>query len=209
MQNNNNNKGFARRIAPISATFGLVLLAACSSDAPPPPQPVAYVPPPPPVVAPPKPVALSSIHTEAGEVERVFHLRAALNVAALQCGRTDPGVVKDYNTVLARHKGVLASAYSAKQARFQQTGGKTWQRTMDRHMTQLYNHWAWPPAQTEFCAAASKAAREAATVAPERFAAFAPIALASVDRPIAFARGTSPGFVRTSAVGSSAALVKK
>ena len=174
----------------VSATLALALVAGCSQPKPR-PQAQAARPVAPPVITPQQPVALSAIHREAGEVERVWHLRAALNVAALQCARSSNSpLVKDYNLILARHRVVLGQAYAAKQARFQQTSGKAWQKAMDRHMTQLYNHWAWPPAQERFCAAAADAARRAARVAPDGFAAYAPRGLAAVDQPIALTQGS-------------------
>lgn len=182
--------GSSAAIFPLAAAT-LALVGACSQPKPR-PQPQAARPAAPPVITAQQPVALSAIHREAGDMERVWHLRAALNVAALQCARSSASpLVKDYNLILTRHRAVLAQAYAAKQARFQQAGGKAWQKAMDRHMTQLYNHWAWPPAQDRFCAAATEAARRAALVAPDGFAAYAPRALAAVDQPIALTQGSS------------------
>jgi hypothetical protein len=187
--------GRVRRLAVcfplVCATLALPLVAGCSQPKPG-PQPQGARPAAPPVITSQQPVALSEIHREAGEVERVWHLRAALNVAALQCARSSASpLVKDYNLILARHRTVLAQAYAAKQARFQAAGGKAWQQAMDRHLPRLYNHWAWPPAQDRFCAAAAEAARRASLVAPDGFAVYALRALAAVDQPIALTQGSS------------------
>lgn len=199
---------FAFPVAALAAA--LALLPGCSQPRPAPPalaeKPVIA----PPLITPQQPVALSEIHRQAGDVERIWHLRAALNVAALQCvGSRQAELVKDYNLLLSRHKAVLAQAYSAKQERFQQLSGKGWQKAMDRHMTQLYNHWAWPPAQQRFCANAMEAARRVTVVSPEEFAVYAPKALASVDQPIALSQGSSIRLVsapptRTAAVAGTA-----
>lgn len=171
------------RILPITT---LVTLAACASQVP-----AARVTPPPPAVAarPPAPVALSPIHSSVSEAEQVWHVRAALNVAALSCtSQKGPGIARNYNLVLARHARALSESYSAKTTRYQQVAGKGWQRAMDQEMTRLYNHWAWPAAQQQFCDAADGIARRAASLPPAEFNSYAPGALAELDAPIARSR---------------------
>lgn len=201
----------AARLAFACSTITLALVAGCSQPKAPPPQAQAAKPAvAPPLITPQQPVALSEIHRQAGDVERIWHLRAALNVAALQCvGSKQAVLVQDYNLLLSRHKVVLAQAYAAKQARFQQLSGKGWQKAMDRHMTQLYNHWAWPPAQQRFCANAIEAARRTALISPEGFGDYALRALSTVDQPIALTQNSSIRLVtaaptRTAAVASPA-----
>jgi hypothetical protein len=200
----------AARLAFACSTIALALVAGCSQPTPPPQALAAKPVVAPPLITPQQPVALSEIHRQAGDVERIWHLRAALNVAALQCvGSKQAGLVQDYNLLLSRHKVVLAQAYAAKQARFQQLSGKGWQKAMDRHMTQLYNHWAWPPAQQRFCANAIEAAHRTAMISPEGFGDYALRALSTVDQPIALTQNSSIRLVttptRTAAVSSPAA----
>lgn len=194
----------SRRPHAAASLMACALVAACAQTAPPPAPVVAARPVSPPVTTPQQPVALAEMHRQASDLERIWHVRAALNVAALQCaGSGQANLVRDYNQLLARHKDVLAQAYAAKQARFQQAGGKSWQAAMDRHMTQLYNYWAWPPAQQAFCAAAADAARRAAGTAPDAFSSYAPRALSALDQPIALSRGSSIRLVTAPAPASA------
>ena len=87
--------------------------------------------------------------------EAVWHLRAGLNVAALSCrGRGRTGVAGGYGKVLNRHRSLLALAYASEQRRH----GKG----LDRHLTQLYNRFAYQPSPAKFCANAAGVADEAA-----------------------------------------------
>ena len=179
------------RLLPLVAPLAL---AACATQAPAPrvttapSQPVAQ--------KPAMPVALSPIHSSVSQAERVWHVRAALNVAALSCtGQKGPGVARNYNLMLARHARALSDSYAVKTARYQQIAGKGWQRAMDQDMTRLYNHWAWPPAQQQFCDAADGIARRAASLPPAEFNAYAPGALAELDAPIARSRYGTPRLV--------------
>jgi hypothetical protein len=185
------------RHAPRAVLFAAAaLLAACSQPAT---APRAGLAPPPlqPEVAR-QPVALSPIHAGLSDAERVWHLRTALNVAALSCVQLEgPGVVRNYNAMLARHAKSLSVAYAAKTTRYREAGGRSWQRTMDSDMTRLYNHWAWPPAQKAFCEAAEDALRRGVQVPPAEFDRFALQALAQVDQPIARSRHSSIRLVST------------
>lgn len=171
------------RFLPLAA---LLALAACASQTP---APRVSAPPLAVAARPPAPVALSPIHSNVSEAERVWHVRAALNVAALSCtSQKGPGIARNYNLVLARHARALSDSYAAKTARYQQAAGKSWQRAMDQEMTRLYNHWAWPPAQQQFCDTADGIARRAASLPPAEFNSYAPGALAELDAPIARSR---------------------
>lgn len=174
------------RILPLAS---LLALAACAAE--PPALQVTTAPPTPAAAKPPAPVALSQIHGSVSEAERVWHLRAALNVAALSCtSQKGPGIARNYNQLLARHARQLSDAYAVKVARYQKVAGKSWQRAMDQDMTRLYNHWAWPPAQQQFCDAADGIARRAASLPPAEFNAYALAALVELDAPIARSRNT-------------------
>jgi hypothetical protein len=84
----------------------------------------------------------------------VWHLRAGLNVAALSCrGRGRASVSGGYAKLLSRHRGLLASAYAGEQRRY----GKG----LDRHLTQIYNRFAYQPEPGKFCAQAAAIAEEA------------------------------------------------
>jgi hypothetical protein len=117
--------------------------------------------------------ALRAANSGLSGEEAAWHLRSALNVAALACDRSGKlGIASDYNQLLARQRAPLAAAYRAEGARFAGAGA------LDAHVTRLYNQFAQPPAQAHFCAVAAQVAAEARAVPPERFIAYAPDGLA-------------------------------
>ena len=112
-----------------------------------------------------------------------WHLRAALNVAALACRRAeDAGVVDRYNAMLTTQKAALASAQTTLAAEYR-AGGGDWQDRYDDAMTRLYNYFSQSFVRDRFCAAAVQTLSDAATVAPEAFATFAAERLAMLDKP--------------------------
>lgn len=104
----------------------------------------------------------------------IWHLRAAFNVAALNCG--DAALAPAYNRLLRTHKAALAAAHRALAA---EHGAADF----DPAMTRLYNYFALPPVTARFCAAATPLLERAAALAPGALAEFAPTALAAIDRP--------------------------
>lgn len=174
-----------RRARGAVALTVMTLMAGCASrQTPSPPPPTAQVVPRP---APPAGAAIGldlpdsdgnggyrTINSGIGGDEAMWHLRSALNVAALSCGGT---VADDYNAVLSRHKTALAKAYKVEATEHRGNAA------MDRHITQIYNYFAQPPAQGGFCAVATDVTREARAVAPGRFAGFATTALARLETP--------------------------
>ncbi|MES2496162.1 MAG: SPOR domain-containing protein [Pseudomonadota bacterium] len=118
-----------------------------------------------------------TVNAGISDTEAMWHLRSALNVAALSCDRTGKtGITANYNKMLGRQRKALATAYKAEGSRFGSAGAT------DGHVTQVYNFFAQPPAQSRFCAAATTIAAEAAALPAETLAGFAPVAL---DRLVA------------------------
>ncbi|MBB4154688.1 hypothetical protein GGQ80_002604 [Sphingomonas jinjuensis] len=117
----------------------------------------------------------ATINSGIGAEEALWHLRAGLNVAALACG--DAAVVTQYNGWLVENRVALKQAYAAENAAHPGKG------ELDRHMTQLYNFFAQPPAQRRFCAAASGVAGRVSApgVVP---AGEAPGAVVELETPI-------------------------
>lgn len=116
--------------------------------------------------------------------EAAWHLRAALNVAALGCrGADGEAITQAYNAMLRERKAALNAADKAIQARFKAERGSGWQDAHDDRMTQLYNFYAMPPVQSRFCKVAASVAMRERSVAPADFTAFAPAALAEISAP--------------------------
>ncbi|WP_244646746.1 SPOR domain-containing protein [Sphingomonas sp. CFBP 8760] len=161
-----------------AAAVAAMLVGCGHRERPTPPVPVpepsltpASPPPPPP----------PTINSGLGDEEALWHLRAALNVAALGCGQgpAGAGIVTRYNALLIERKAVLATAYAAEKARYGTERG-----ALDRHMTQLYNFFADPAAQRGFCAAAADVAEQVAATPAAALPGFAATALEQLERPV-------------------------
>ena len=113
-----------------------------------------------------------------------WHLRAALNVAALACRGADEAViVARYNALLTSQKAALKAAEASLSAEFQATGGKAWRDTYDGSMTRLYNFFSQSFARDTFCTSAASVLADAASVPAASFPAFAQSRLPALDRP--------------------------
>lgn len=176
--------------------FAVAGLAACSSK--PEPVVVAVAPPPPPVpiasVMPAGAVANMIIparladgawptpgHDLSGDAA-AWHLRAALNVAALAC--RDEALVTAYNSLLARRRTVLAAIETRYAAQWR-AGAGDWQGRYDGQMTRAYNFYGQAFARAPFCAAATRTLSDLAAVPDEALPAVAAQHLAGLDRPFA------------------------
>ncbi|MFS0736240.1 SPOR domain-containing protein [Sphingomonas sp. 1P06PA] len=119
-----------------------------------------------------------TINSGLDTTEALWHLRSALNVAALNCdAATAPGLVAGYNALLKDRRSILAKAYAAEQRRFSDP------RALDLHMTRLYNYFAQPGGTRGFCPVASAVAEEARATAPGALPAFAGSAINRLDAP--------------------------
>jgi hypothetical protein len=116
--------------------------------------------------------------------EAVWHLRVALNVAALGCrDRDEAATVAAYNGLLASARDPLATAQTAVAAVYRVRYGAAAQARNDDAMTRLYNFFAQPTGHDAFCAAAKSVLAEAATVEPGALAPFAAAALPRLEAP--------------------------
>jgi cell division septation protein DedD len=118
----------------------------------------------------------ATINSRIGDEEAVWHLRAALNVAALSC--RNQAIVDNYNQLLRSHKAAFAAAYAAETARFH--GGAA----LDQHLTKLYNFFAQPPAQIAFCHAATAEVGQAVSVPTAGFPGYAAKAVDRMEAPV-------------------------
>lgn len=114
----------------------------------------------------------------------LWHLRGALNVAALACrGPVGDTITLRYNALLAERRTLLARAQTAVADEYRKSAATKWQDAWDNNMTRLYNFYALAPARDGFCSAASRVLDAIAATPPERLADYAPAGLAEIDRP--------------------------
>ncbi len=96
----------------------------------------------------------------------VWHMRAALNVAALQC-QFEPTLltVSNYNAILADHGTELQAAFDTLGKYFNRVnkakGPKAGQNALDQFGTRTYSSFATVAAQFGFCRTASSIGRDA------------------------------------------------
>ncbi len=177
---------------------GLALLAACqTAPAPPPPAPVVqpqYTP-----RAPTPPFGAShlsviptlradglrdTINRDLGPLETLWHVRAALNVAALSCtGSLYERLVGDYNAFINNNSASLRNANNAIVRKFQRETGSGYKTEHDRHQTQLYNYWSFSPLRRPFCDQAVQVSQRAIVTKSADLNAFAAEALSELEQP--------------------------
>lgn len=115
-----------------------------------------------------------------GEDGTVWHLRAALNVAALACrGVQGDQIVAGYNAMLGRERAPLAAAQTRYAAEFRVAGVGAY----DEAMTRLYNFFSQSQVRDDFCAASARVLTESTTVAPVDMPGFARTALPQLEAP--------------------------
>jgi hypothetical protein len=170
------------RVSQAFVVAALVAVAACASkpkivaQAPSPPAPIVPI-----YVAPP----VSPINRGLSTAGTVWHMRAALNVAALACrGAQEGAIIQRYNAMLTAHKATLAGAQTTLSAEFKARGGD-WQDRYDDTMTRLYNFFSQAQARDAFCTAAAATLAETETLAPGELQAFAAAVLPTLDAPFA------------------------
>ena len=150
------------------------------------------------------------VGADISPLETLWHVRVALNVAALGCRDADEATtVAAYNSLIRRNTAVLAAANGAVDARYKAQYGARWQDVRERDMTKLYNFFAQPTAQAEFCATAKDVLAQIGTVDPGALMAFAKAELPALEEPFwapapqnQFAGGSAP----TTVVAASAVV---
>lgn len=99
------------------------------------------------------------------EANAVWSVRAALNIAALQCQfSTFLATVRNYNDMLRQHSDELDRARTTMVAHFRRYDGAQAQNSFDRYTTQTYNSFSTLDAQFAFCERAALGGRIALTV---------------------------------------------
>lgn len=184
---------FLGRISLVS----LVVLAACSTPKPPPPPPA----PPPPVVptirpTPPNNAAEGmSLPTKDEEGAyltpnrkvtsntALWHVRMALNVAALNCERYGSTARLQYNQILTVHKAVLTDANAAVDRNYKVAYGRAGVGSREQLNTIVYNFFALPPVIKSFCPVATAVGTKILAMPSGALLAYAPEALKELEKP--------------------------
>ena len=178
----------------------LASVAACAPKPPPPPPP----PPPVPVViiVPPRPMppgsaALTQILPGRGidgrfvtanshmTGDRAFwQMKIGLNVAAIGCrGLEEATMVSAYNNIIKAHAKVIKATEKTVIKDLGKENGNNGNAPRDRLSTQLFNYFAQPPAQREFCARANEIAQIVSSTPSAQVVEQAPAHLARLDQP--------------------------
>ena len=182
---------------PVLAALVLIL-AGCARHR----EPLALAPTPAPAVAL-APPPVSAINRDLSPAATLWHLRVALNVAALACrGGAELQIIADYNALLRAQTVPLAAAQTALAAEYKRRGGD-WQDAQDDAMTRLYNFFSQAQARDAFCAAASDVLARTRTLAEPDVGGFAQASLLVLDAP--FARIAEPRPAPVYAVASAPA----
>lgn len=180
------------------AAGGLALLAACQT-APPPPPPAPVIQPQYTPRAPTPPFGASSltvvpalrvdglrdtINRDLGPLETLWHVRAALNVAALSCtGPLYERLIDDYNAFINNNSASLRNANNAIIRKYQRDIGAGYKTEHDRHMTQLYNYWSFSPLRRPFCDQAVQISQRAIVTKSADLNLFAEQSLPELEKP--------------------------
>ena len=116
--------------------------------------------------------------------ETSWHVRAALNVAALGCrDAAEAATVAAYNRLLRQQRATLAAADTGVKSLYRVRHGASWESVHDRQMTRVYNFFAQPTAHDGFCLAAREILAQVDSVTPAQFADFAAEALPRLEAP--------------------------
>jgi hypothetical protein len=177
--------GIAATLVGCAHQTAIVELAPPPESIPPRPELAAYLGAivPPPIGA---DGAYQTINHGIDAQQAMWHVRAALNVAAIGCRGADGGVAltASYNAMLASQRAALNAANKSVEASFRaRFGAGAWQNAHDAYMTRLYNFFAAPAAKPGFCAAAAPLAAQAAAMPTSQFTAFAATALPQLEAP--------------------------
>jgi hypothetical protein len=113
----------------------------------------------------PKPVVLKNPTQAELEANAVWNLRAAMNVAALQCQYSQfLRTTKNYNSFLQAHSEELVRAQTTMIGHFRRTDGAKAVNRFDEYTTRTYNSYSTLDAQYTFCEAAGLVGRHALAV---------------------------------------------
>lgn len=189
---------FVRRYYGRLSLVSLAVVAACST--PPPPPPPA---PPPPVVptimpTPPMGAVEDMMIPEVDDSGKyltpnrgvtsntaLWHVRMALNVAALGCHDSGDLARSQYNRLLHVHGPILAEANAAVDRNYKYAFGSSSNGLSQRERlnTVVYNFFSLPPVTKSFCPVAIEVGAKMLAMPSSQLLAYAPEALTALEKP--------------------------
>lgn len=181
---------------------GLLASVAACAPKPPPPAPRPPAPPPVAIVIPPRPIPPGNASTTQmlpargldGRFvtansnivgDRAFwQLKIGLNVAAIGCrGLEETTLVSAYNNIIKTHGKLIRSTEKTVIGQLGKETRTNGTAARDRLSTQLFNYFAQPPAQRDFCMRANEIAQLVSTTPASQVVAIAPEQLVRLDQP--------------------------
>lgn len=188
-----------------AAAASLLAIAACAPKPPPapppaPPPPVVVLPPPPPPMPRPYPpnqsapdliIPVSDLNgrrmtpnVDLSPEQALWQFRIGLNVAALNCrGPDDQILIDNYTRFLNANRRAIAASERWVIAHLARETGTNGIAARDSLSTRLYNYFATPPVQAQFCPVAFNLAGLAAAEPTATILPFASVRMAELDQP--------------------------
>ncbi|KTE81430.1 hypothetical protein, partial [Sphingopyxis sp. HXXIV] len=164
-------------------------------SAPPPPPPVVIIVPPRPL--PPGNAAATQIlpgrgldgrfytaNTDITGDRAFWQMKIALNVAAIGCrGLEEATLVSAYNAIIKNHGKAIKATEKSVITQLGKENKTNGIKERDKLSTQLFNYFAQPPAQRDFCARANEVAQLVSTTPAKDVVVQAPGHLSRLDQP--------------------------
>ncbi|CAN5193842.1 hypothetical protein BH11PSE5_BH11PSE5_23460 [soil metagenome] len=184
----------SRRLLVYIPSAAAIALASCAKPPPPvyaPPQVIPTVMPLPPLGSaenldlPPidaQGLYITPNRNMTGE-QALWHVRMALNVAALSCRDAGDIMGVNYNSMLRIHVLPLSRANMTADATYVVKYGADAVTMRDKIYTVVYNYFSLPPAQKAFCPVARDVVTTINGMAPEALIPYAPEALKRLEKP--------------------------
>ena len=123
-----------------------------------------------------------TVNYNLSTAQTVWNVRSALNVAALNCQEPEyANVLPAYSSFLTNNKRELNAINQQVRKEFKDRYGSEGLDAQDTYMTQVYNYFALPPTQDEFCRVSSQIAAEMLLMAPSDLESFATRSLQSIE----------------------------
>lgn len=114
--------------------------------------------------------------------QMLWNLRAAYNVAALNCAEPARAeITTSYRAFLKAHSRTLAAANRQVDAEFRAQYGAGFVKPREQYMTFVYNQFAFPPTLPAFCNAALAFSRDVKAVKSANLRTYAATALPSIE----------------------------